>query len=164
MELGLRHQGVLISSVRGCDTAERHDASKMLSRCLRAEILNAHVGDAKKSKSFIEKVEIGEMRERMKAFLNALDHYPIHFVMHFIHAAEIVGYCHPNLDHQLVWKDFYEAACRRLHVNPETLGELNARLNAAEEEFAAAQNVDVPPRHPTDLREVLASTSVKSFE
>jgi len=96
--------------------------------------------------------------------VNALDHYPIHFVMHFIHAAEIVGYCHPNLDHQLVWKDFYEAACRRMHVNPETIGELNARLNADEEAFSAAQNVDVPLRHPTDLREVLGSTSVKSVK
>ena len=53
-ELGLRHQGVLLSAIRGCDTAPRNDASKNLVRCLRAELLLPHCGDPRKSASFIE--------------------------------------------------------------------------------------------------------------
>lgn len=45
---GLRHQGVLISAVRGCDTAARHSADKKLVRSLRCAVLNAFVGDPEK--------------------------------------------------------------------------------------------------------------------
>lgn len=142
-ELGLRHQGVLVASVRGCDTAPRHDPSKLLSRCLRAEILNAHVGDAFKAKTFIEQVSSAELEERMNAFLKNCDHYPHHFVMHFVHAAEVVGYHGPSAEARMRWRGFYLRACNRLHMNPETSEQLDARLNADEESFAAAQ--DTPP-------------------
>ena len=38
MELGLRHQGVLISAMRGCDTAPRSDPSKVIQRILRGAV------------------------------------------------------------------------------------------------------------------------------
>ena len=43
MNLGLRHQGVLVSSIRGCDNAPRHDPSKIIQRLLRGSILIPHV-------------------------------------------------------------------------------------------------------------------------
>lgn len=141
MELGLRHQGVLVAAVRGCDTAPRHDTSKLLSRCLRAEILNAHVGDETKAKTFIERVSDGELAQRMKAVLDNHDQYPHHFIMHFVHAAEILGYKLPKTSvTKVLWLGFYSKACRKLHMNPESEFQLDARLNADEDSFHAAQD------------------------
>ena len=68
-ELGLRFQGVLVSAIRGCDTVQRHDSSKVLARVYRYEILNTHVGDPEKSKSFILKADIPTTRDYMQKFL-----------------------------------------------------------------------------------------------
>lgn len=131
MELGLRHQGVMLCAIRGCDTAPKDDPSKMLSRCLRQEILNAHVGDPAKSISFIELVDVDELGRRMKAFLKNCDHYPQHYVSHLMHAAEVVGYKKPS--EQWLW--FYQKLCNGFHLNPETESQLDARLNADEDTF-----------------------------
>lgn len=143
MELGLRHQGVLVAAVRGCDDVPRHDPSKLLARCLRGEILNAHVGDASKARTFIQVVSEDELADRMKAFLDNSDHYPHHYVMHLVHAAEVVGYKHPKMLSRDMWLAFYEKACKKLHVNPETNEQLDARLNADEKTFFAAQDTTI---------------------
>lgn len=141
--LGLRHQGVLLSAVRGCDTAAKQDPSKLLARCLRAAILRAHCGDAARAKTFIEQVGGDELWLRMAAFLRSADQYPHHYVMHLVHAAEVVGYKHPDEDVAFYWRTFYFAACRGLHVTPETEAELDARLDADEEDFAHGQQESV---------------------
>lgn len=133
--LPLRHQGVLVSSVRGCDTAPRHDTSKLLSRCLRAEIL---VPAVEKPTSYIEFVDRDTLLDRMEKFLGDWDHYPLHFCMHLVHAAEVVAYYHPTNGEP--WLMFYRAACKKLHFRPESKEDLEARLTAPEEKFRAAQD------------------------
>jgi hypothetical protein len=135
MNLGLRHQGVLVNATRGCDDAPKNDPSKMLTRCYRAVILNAHVGDPRKSASYIEWTGADILEERFENFRRNLDHYPHHYVMHLIHAIEIVGYKHPDLAVSAQWERFYLKLCKGLHVNPETDEQLDARLNADEETF-----------------------------
>lgn len=134
MCLGLRLQGVLISAVRGCDTAERHDNSKVLARIFRGEILRTHIGDASKCKSFILVATIPDTVKRMQDLLNDCDHYPQHYVMHFIHAAEILGYCHPEPEKRDLWHNFYQVACRKYHLRPETQSEMLARLEEDDED------------------------------
>lgn len=135
MQLGLRHQGVLLAAVRGCDTAPRNDASKNLVRCYRAEIMEPFCGDPRKSASFIEGVDQDVLIARMQDFIKDHDHYPNHYVGHFTLAAEIVGYKKPNND----WLEFYKRMCKGLHVTPETEAELDARLGADERTFGMAQ-------------------------
>lgn len=135
MRLGLRHQGVLLTSVRGCDTAPKHDASKLLARDYRGEILKCHCGNASKAATFIEEPSHEELIKRFLDYRKNLDHYPHHYVMHLVHAAEIVGYYHPSVPRRELWNQFYRDLCRGLHVNPETKEELDARLNADEETF-----------------------------
>jgi hypothetical protein len=79
--------------------------------------------------------------EGVNPFLRSWDHYPNHYVMHFIHATEIIGYLGPKDDpvYNYRWHEFYLKACRALHMTPETKEELNNRLNADEEAFYAAQ-------------------------
>lgn len=135
-ELGLRHQGVLMTVIRGCDTAPKHDPSKLLSRCIREVILNAFVGDPAKAATFIEKCHTDEILTRMRNFRKNLDHYPHHYVMHLTHAAEVIGYKHPEPIIASLWLNFYKDLCHGLHVNPETEPQMDARLLADEIKFA----------------------------
>lgn len=137
MEMGLRHQGVILTAVRGCDTAPKDDASKLLTRCVRDMILNPHCGDARKAATFIEHVDDQTLVGRFDAFRKNLDHYSHHYVMHLTHAIEIIGYYHPHEFRRAMWHRFYRELCHGLHVRPESRGELDGRLNADEVTFAA---------------------------
>lgn len=143
-ELGMRHQGVLVSSVRGCDTAPKEAGSKALTRYFRSAVLNAHCGDPTKAKSFIEVPDYDMFKAAEERFFAEWDSMPLHFAMHFVHAAEIVGYYHPDQCNgkgsvAALWYNFYLRACKKLHVNSETKAQLDMRLNADEESFGAQQ-------------------------
>lgn len=148
--LGIKHQGVLISAVRGCDTANKFDASKEVVRYMRSAILNAHCGDASKAKSFIEvPKDENSFLNAMRRYFREYDSLPTHYVIHLAHAAEIIGYHHPGLNrdtsskiediHGFMWLDFYRTFCDKLHLNVETKEQLDRRLNADEDTFGAAQ-------------------------
>ena len=141
-ELGLRHQGVLVSAMRGCDTAPRHDPSKIIQRLLRGAVLIPHTGKYGNPKTYmmVERDE-GKWWEYANAFLRNWDHYPNHYVIHFIHATEIIGYKGPLLFpvYSSRWLSFYILACKAFHLKPESCIELDERLNANEEDFFAQQ-------------------------
>lgn len=146
-KLGLRHQGVLVSAIRGCDTVSRDEASKWLARFYRACILNAHIGDVKKSVSFIKWMEPDEFWGYANTVLNFHDHLPHHYIMHMVHSAEILGYYHPDPIVNAMWRDFYHLFADKLHMNVETKEQLDHRLHASETEFEIAQDVKgSPPR------------------
>lgn len=135
-KLGLRHQGVLVSCIRGCDTAPKDgDPSKNLSRALRGMILNTHCANPQNAKSYIEYCTLSEITKRQDEFRKNTDHYPHHFIMHIIHASEIIGYKHPDSFMQEIWMNFYIKMCKSLHMNPETEKQMDQRLNADEESF-----------------------------
>lgn len=136
--LGLRHQGVLLGAIRGCDSLPKEDASKPLARALRFYILNSY---DENPKSFIDKVSIEELKERMEKVLHNFDHYPLHYIMHVIYAAEILGYKHPECQVRVAWYGFYKRFVRKLHLNVETEWELDNRLLAPEEEFEGCWRV-----------------------
>ncbi len=143
-ELGLRHQGVLIAGVRGCDTAPKNDPSKLLARNIREAILIPHCGDSAKAVSFIEKSDDAALRERMTAFAKNLDHYPHHYVMHVIHVVGIIAYNMPWDDpQQSLWNSFYLNLCKGLHMNAETKEQIDARLNKDESSFGEQQKVAI---------------------
>lgn len=142
--LGLRHQGVLMSAVRGCDIAPRHDPSKIAQRLLRGAFLIPHAGRFANPRTYIQYEEDEtKWKDIMKAFMGNWDHYPNHYIVHFLHAAEIIGYHAPN-DSPIYserWLDFYRACCVTLHLNPETKEQLDGRLNADDETFMRRQRV-----------------------
>lgn len=140
--LGLRHQGVLMSAIRGCDVAVRHDPSKIAQRILRGALLIPHAGRFANPRTYIWQIEDEtEWEAAMQPFANSFDHYPNHYVWHFIHAAEIIGYCGPD-EHPVWpcrWLKFYEAMCHRMHVNVEMSWEMDDRLNMDEVNFHKKQ-------------------------
>lgn len=140
--LGLRHQGVLMSAVRGCDgTPKDDDPSKWTMRFLRSCTMRAHVGDpAKASTYMVWTDDPDEFWKHAKEFLNDFDRYPTHFVLHVMQAAEVCGYCMPVTYRQKEWWEiFYYRMCGKLHVSPESSKQMNDRLSASEAEFGATQ-------------------------
>lgn len=141
IELPLRYQGVLLSAVRGCDTAPKNDPSKLLARVFRAVILKSPAIELEKTKptSFMEILPPEDVASRMEDFVRYWDQYPMHYVMHMAHAAQIVGYKHPDTQTAALWGAFYTLCCDKMHVAPETPDQLKARLEAPERLFEKAQ-------------------------
>lgn len=139
-KLGLRHQGVLLGAVRGPDGVSRECPAKALVRSYRAAVLVCHCGDPAKAKSYIEEVGYDELIARMSAVAKSHDDLPHHFLLHLVHAAEIVGYKGPRPGLvSVAWGWFYQKMCHKFHVTAETEAELDLRLNADEETFGAKQ-------------------------
>jgi hypothetical protein len=137
--LGLRHQGVLVSAVRGCDSVEREDPSKWLVRCFRGILLNAHVGDVRKAASFMVPFDQEIWDHTMADFLRSIDHYPNHWLLHFMHACEVVGYKHPDPDISGSFLNLYHKLVKKFHLHPEGEDVLDRRLNADEKTFKEQQ-------------------------
>lgn len=138
-ELGLRHQGVLVSAVRGPDNETKHGPSKPLVRFYRACVLKAHCIDPRKSATYLMWIEKeDEFWDVANKYLGSFDHFYNHFVMHFLAASEICGYKMPN-PHRQWWHGFYLRMCQKLHLSPETERQLDNRLNADEQQFAKSQ-------------------------
>jgi hypothetical protein len=137
--LGLRHQGVLLTCIRGCDTVPKDDPIKTLARAYRERVLHCFCGDPAKARSFIERLTDSELYKMMGMVTKSHDHYPHHYLMHLIHASEIIGY-KDREDHQFsFWMQFYVRMCHKMHMTPETEKELDARLEMEEEAFGRAQ-------------------------
>lgn len=71
-----------------------------------------------------------------KQFLWDIDHYRAHFVAHTMHAAEIIGYKHPDQRTQDWWRVFYYDLVKGFHLNPETAEQLDVRLGPTPAEKA----------------------------
>jgi hypothetical protein len=157
--LPFRMQSVLMSGLRGCDIARKDDNSKFITRALRAVLLN----NADPSNTFIVGSGIPEDKY-VTAFLWDLDSYPMHFVMHTAHAAEIVGYKHPDATLRAWWKDFYEKLIKGLHVNPEQEDQLDVRLGVtpAEQGQTPVSISPAPTAAPSELiNDVMETRSIK---
>jgi len=143
--LPYRMQSVLMSGLRGCDTARKDDHSKFVTRALRSLVLN----NADPSNTFMNDEGVPPA-DRTKAFLWDLDSYPMHFVMHTAHAAEIVGYKFAIISSDETsarfhssslrtwWLQFYQDLVKALHLNPETEDQLDVRLGFTPAEKAMA--------------------------
>lgn len=138
-KLGLRHQGVLLTVIRGCDTSPKEDASKAFTRALRGVLLNTHCANPEDAKSFIETLPWDAIDDRSNEFLKSVDQYPHHFVMHVIHACEVIGFHHPDCQLRDTFRGIYFRCCKKLHVIPENERQLDNRLSADEHSFAAEQ-------------------------
>lgn len=125
--LTIQMQGTLLTAVRGPDNVHKHDPSKKLVRVFRCVIMhnalpfgpkNSFAGDGSQ---LLDQPMIDE-------FFDSIDQYPHHWLMHFMHCAEIVGYTHPDVGVANSWRGFYLQLASDLHVTPETKDEMSKRL------------------------------------
>jgi hypothetical protein len=120
-ELSYKMQTVLLAGFRGCDGKNKEDVSKPLSRYLRSIILkNADIT----TKFMVDDI----MHNEIDAFIEDIDSYPMHWLLHFTHACEIVGYKHPEIEVRKKFNNIYNKICWQFHMNPETEPQLDFRL------------------------------------
>lgn len=137
-------QTVLLTAVRGPDGIAKYHPVKYLlrwfRRCTLVSSLDGVVlktpheagGGSFMGPSFdvaghdCEWVSI--MENQVSDYLRALDELPHHFQLHFMHAAEIVGYKHPAPMIRAFWHRTYLRLVHDMHLWPETEEQMDARL------------------------------------
>jgi hypothetical protein len=68
------------------------------------------------------------MDEVLSDYLRATDEMPHHFQAHFMHAAQILGFKHPDLVIRAWWNQCYARIVNELHLFPESEEQMNKRL------------------------------------
>jgi hypothetical protein len=127
-DLPLRLQGVIITAMRGCDLVQKEDASKDLSRMIRRATLNPYdPRESEFSKGFFGFNAIF-LAINLRDFLHSMDQYPLHYVMHLMHTAEIIGYEHPEEAFRVFFNEVYRAIVHKLHLEPESRMAMIVRL------------------------------------
>lgn len=127
-ELPWKQQGVLLCACRGVDGFPKEHVSKPLTRAYRQTLmLCADMDLAATGSAFMSTQPLD--RELADNFMNfQLDSYPMHWLLHFIHAIEIVGYKHPIPSTRKFWFDLYIRIVKSLHLHPEAEWEMDNRL------------------------------------
>jgi len=126
--LPFTQQALLMLSLRGPDGLPKHNTAKQIVYYLRGLILKPAYPDFEGKDGFMC-TKYGSFTDAAVDFWKDTDAYPMHFLMHIVHAAEVIGYNHPDETIRNHWFTFYANACKNLHMTPETMGELNNRLS-----------------------------------
>ena len=124
--LPLRMQSTMLLSLRGPDGCSKENVAKILLRQLRSAVLvpafpgtpDSFMGD---QRGYVE-------WSVAKWFIDNHDEYPHHWIMHFVHAAEIVGQFHPDATIRAFWQEVYVEMASGFHMLPENGYELRHRL------------------------------------
>jgi len=133
--LTLMQQSVLLTALRGADTLPKQHVSKYLLRWYRRCVLisafdRCELSDPHDPRggSFTGPITTTTIDELASQYLQCVDELPHHFHLHVIHAAEVLGYKHPDKKTREWWNRFYLAAVRDMHLHPEPEQELDVRL------------------------------------
>ena len=132
MELPLRHQGVLLTAVRGCDfepkTWSQIGVSYSPGRRLTAFIRFC----------FMNPADPREINSEEGAFFmssppspfkpSEFGHLPQHWYAHAMHSLEVIAYKHPWPTIQSKAFDLYAAMVHSFHLNIESESQMDRRL------------------------------------
>lgn len=152
--LSLMQQTVLLTAVRGPDGLPKYGGVKMVLRWYRRCVLlsaldrkvldNPHENnggsftgpsyhDTDLFEGFPKEHWEIHMNEVVGDYIRELDAIPHHFQLHFLHAAEIVGYKHPDPRIQAWWQAVYFRLVDDMHLSPESEAALDRRLGDSRE-------------------------------
>ena len=154
-DLTIMQQSVLLSAIRGCDgVAKRHKHKRLVKWYRRCVLLSAFDGQALTNPfhpgggSFTGPIDptlhgplfdalpyqiqhdkrCDALQYACDDFIDSRDELPAHYTTHFMHAAEILGYKHPDQSCREFWHDFYIRMVHALHLWPESETEMDSRL------------------------------------
>ena len=139
-ELPMMQQGVLLSAVRAPDGVSKNHPSKLIWRWLRRCFLISafeHRIIARPNElgggSFTGPVK--DAWAAAQAYFYHVDSIPHHAHMHMVHAAEMLGFKHPDFIVRAFWNDFYIEAANDMHLAVEMEDEMDRRLSDDEEQW-----------------------------
>ncbi len=160
-QLTCMQQTVLLTAVRGPDGVAKYHPSKFMlrwyRRCVLLGALDHNVfenpfdprGGSFTGPSFDDPAGLCmharpgnekpgwhiPMQEVFDRYLQSLDELPHHFQLHFMHAAEIVGYKHPDPLIRSWWHYVYRELANDMHLNIESEDDLDYRLGDSEDQW-----------------------------
>lgn len=127
LDLSWMCQGVLLSAIRNCDNIYNDNTpQKTLTRGIRATCLKAAVTKGSFNARRPDKNLIETAAEQFTD--SCIDHMPLHYTTHLMHAAEVIAYCHPSSVIRQLWFNVYALIVHALHLNIETIVQFNDRL------------------------------------
>ena len=118
-----KEQTVLLCALRGTDSGGSREV-KLMTRWMRSIVLK----NAAPHKTFMGETNFKTVDRIADENPLAFDMLPVHFLGHLIHAFQIIGYKHPNERVRDIALFAYAQFCKFLHLNQETLEEMNERL------------------------------------
>lgn len=155
-DLPCMQQTVLLTAVRGPDGVAKYHPCKYLIRWFRRCVLlgaldhnvfkdphdprgGSFTGPSYEGDRLVEWEE--PMNRVVERYLQSLDELPHHFQLHFMHAAEIIGYKHPDLRIRHWWNWLYRELVKDMHLSIETEADLDYRLGDSEAQWRATSSV-----------------------
>lgn len=151
--LPIMQQSVLMSAIRGPDgIAKRHKCKNLIRWYRRCILISAFDGVAINnpydpgggsftgpvSSNSTHELEIGWERSIKKHednFLDSRDELPFHYILHFIHAIQIVGNKHPNDRIANYWLSVYSRIVFAMHLREEGPRDMDIRLSDNEQNW-----------------------------
>lgn len=133
----IQQQSVLLLAARGPDGMYKHHPVKAVVRAYRACVLHAaslarplRIEDGGDTFMDVRTLySLSAWGDAVRAYFDHVDELPLHYHLHLLHGAEILGYKHPDDHLRLCWQGFYLQAVDDMHLNPETEAQLDERLN-----------------------------------
>jgi hypothetical protein len=152
-KLTFMQQSVLIASVRAPDGIRKDHPAKVLYRYLRRSMLIcAFDGSVKWNPyepgggSFTGPLNLhgtgegeGHLDKYVEIYLRHIDELAHHAQLHLMHAAEILGYKHPDSDVRGFWRALYLAIVNDAHLRPEDEETMDLRLGDVEKQWRDAE-------------------------
>ena len=145
-------QSVLITACRGPDGLPKNHISKVLIRWMR----RCYMKTAFTGLAFVDPYQPGGgsftgpctihedhggINAALDAYLAHVDETPHHFHMHFMHAAEILGYKHNITWIRNWWREAYFRIANDAHLVPEDRRAMERRLGDNEQCWREAEEV-----------------------
>lgn len=159
-DLSFMMQSVLITACRGPDGIRKDHPVKVLLRFLRRSFLicafdgkvrwspyevgggsftgplHLHNPDGGEDRPH----EHGHIDKFIEIYLRHVDELPHHFQLHLMHAAEILGYKHPDAEVRAFWRRLYMDVVNDAHLTPEREDQMDKRLGDNEANWRAAES------------------------
>ncbi|QSY98612.1 hypothetical protein J2J97_32425 (plasmid) [Rhizobium bangladeshense] len=136
-DLAYQQQSVVLLALRGPDGIPKHHVSKRVHIAYRGTVLRAAARGrfldwGEGADTFMSMDVIAQdtaWEGAVNSFFYVVDELPHHYVSHLAHAAQIIGYKHPDERFRRAWGYFYLRWCDDKHVNPETEYQMDKRLS-----------------------------------
>lgn len=135
--LTMMQQSVLISAVRAPDGIRKSHPVKTLMRWYRRCVLLSAMDRRVLTSPYeegggsftgpLDKTN-GTIEQFCGIFLTHIDELPHHFVLHLMHAGQILGYKHPDEWTRKYWATFYYMVVKHFHLSPESEEKMDRRL------------------------------------
>ena len=140
LDLSWMQQGVLFGAFRNCDGMPSNGPHKTLIRGIRA----ACIKSAQPKGSFnARRPTLIDVSQAAKDFTyKTWDEFPLHFILHLLHASEVLAYCHPDKNVAQTWDIIYRIMARQMHLHVELESEFRIRLEDDSQQVAIEDEHD----------------------